>query len=145
MGKSVIDLNMKRVGDQNVWQILTAQDPAAAEPVAPPEALSYDGATLVADIRSTLGQRGSLTIRGLAQVFKAIDNDKSKTLDATELENGLRDFGINLNSEQIEVLIKHFDKDGSKNVNFNEFLTAIRVSFQLFKLLTFIYVFCREP
>ena len=99
MGKSVIDLNMKKCGDQNIWQILTASDPAAAEPVAPPEALSYDGATLVADIRSTLGQRGSLTIRGLAQVFKAIDNDKSKTLDATELENGLRDFGINLNTE----------------------------------------------
>lgn len=72
-------------------------------------------------------------------MFKAIDNDKSKTLDATELENGLRDFGINLNSEQIEVLIKHFDKDGSKNVNFNEFLTAIRVSIQLFDLLTFKY------
>lgn len=126
MGKSVIDLNMKKCGDQNIWQILTALDPAAAEPVAPPETQSYDGSTLVADIRSTLGQRGSLTIRGLAQVFKAIDNDKSKTLDAAELESGLRDFGINLNSEQIEVLIKHFDKDGSKNVNFNEFLTAIR-------------------
>jgi len=59
-------------------------------------------------------------------VFRAIDNDKSKTLDASELENGLRDFGINLNTEQIEVLLKHFDKDGSKNVNFNEFLSAIR-------------------
>jgi Ca2+-binding EF-hand superfamily protein len=69
-----------------------------------------------------------LTIRGLGQVFRAIDNDKSKTLDASELENGLRDFGINLNTEQIEVLLKHFDKDGSKNVNFNEFLSAIRVS-----------------
>jgi Ca2+-binding EF-hand superfamily protein len=69
-----------------------------------------------------------LTIRGLGQVFRAIDNDKSKTLDALELENGLRDFGINLNTEQIEVLLKHFDKDGSKNVNFNEFLSAIRVS-----------------
>ena len=113
---------------------MTAADPAAAEPIAPPEALSYDGATLIADIRTTLGQRGSLTIRGLAQVFKAIDNDKSKTLDAAELENGLRDFGINLNSEQIEVLIKHFDKDGSKNVNFNEFLTAIRVSNTNFKI-----------
>ena len=51
MGKSVIDLNMKKVGDQNIWQILTAADPAAAEPVAAPEALSYDGPTLVADIR----------------------------------------------------------------------------------------------
>lgn len=59
-------------------------------------------------------------------MFKAIDNDKSKTLDAGELETGLRDFGINLNTEQVEVLVKYFDKDGSKNINFNEFLLAIR-------------------
>jgi calcyphosin len=61
-------------------------------------------------------------------MFKALDNDKSKTLDAAELENGLRDFGINLNSEQVAVLVKFFDKNGNGSVNFNEFLTAIRVS-----------------
>lgn len=61
-------------------------------------------------------------------MFKSLDNNKNKSLDADELENGLRDFGINLNTEQVAVLVKFFDKDGSGNVNFNEFLTAIRVS-----------------
>ena len=89
------------------------------------------------DIRQTLGARGSLTIRGLAQMFKSLDNNKNKSLDAEELETGLRDFGINLNSEQVAVLVKHFDKDGSGNVNFNEFLSAIRVS----NILKFIYLF----
>lgn len=103
-------------------------DPAAAEPVAAPVELSYDGATLVRDIRETLGARGSLTIRGLAQMFKSLDNNKNRSLDAEELESGLRDYGINLNSEQIRVLVKFFDKDGSGNINFNEFLSAIRVS-----------------
>ena len=106
-------------------------DPSAAEPVPAPEELSYDGATLVRDIRLTLGARGSLTIRGLAQMFKSMDNNRNKTLDAQELEMGLRDFGINLNSEQVAVLVKFFDKDGSGNINFNEFLTAIRVSITL--------------
>lgn len=66
VGKTVIDINQKGCGEKNIWQILTAHDPSAAEPVAAPEELSYDGATLVRDIRSTLGARGSLTIRGLA-------------------------------------------------------------------------------
>jgi hypothetical protein len=111
-------------------------DPAAAEPVPAPEALSYDGATLVGDIRETLGARGSLTIRGLAQMFKSLDNNKNKSIDAEELESGLRDFGINLNTEQITVLVKFFDKDGSGNINFNEFLSAIRVS------IVFYLIFC---
>jgi len=70
-------------------------------------------------------------------MFKSLDNNKNKSLDAEELETGLRDFGINLNSEQVAVLVKHFDKDGSGNVNFNEFLSAIRVS----NILKFIYLF----
>ena len=61
-------------------------------------------------------------------MFKSMDNNKNKSLDAEELESGLRDFGINLNSEQVGVLVKYFDKDGSGNINFNEFLSAIRVS-----------------
>ena len=93
-----------------------------------PEALAYDAPTLIKDIRETLGKRGSMTIRGLGQVFKALDNNKNKTLDAEELENGFRDFGINLNTQQVEVLVKHFDRDGSKTISFNEFLQAIRVS-----------------
>lgn len=65
-------------------------------------------------------------------MFKSLDNNKNKSLDADELDNGLRDFGINLNTEQVAVLVKYFDKDGSGNVNFNEFLVAIRVSILLF-------------
>jgi Ca2+-binding EF-hand superfamily protein len=61
-------------------------------------------------------------------MFKSMDNNKNKKLDAVELETGLRDFGINLNEEQVAVLVKHFDKDGSGQISFNEFLSAIRVS-----------------
>ena len=107
---------------------MTAADPKAAEPVAAPEALSYDGDQLVRDIKETLSKRNSLSIRGLACVFKQIDGDKNRNLDLSELENGLRLIGINLNEEQCAALLKHFDKDGNGTINFNEFLLAIRVS-----------------
>ena len=73
-------------------------------------------------------------------MFKSLDNNKNKSLDAEELESGLRDYGINLNNEQIGVLVKYFDKDGSGTINFNEFLSAIRVSF-VFNLIFPIRVF----
>ena len=107
---------------------MTATDPKAAEPVAAPQAASYDGATLCKDIKDTLCKRNSLSIRGLAQVFKQIDGNKNRNLDLNELENGLRIIGINLNEEQCVALLKFFDKDGNGTINFNEFLNAIRVS-----------------
>ena len=113
---------------------MTATDPKAAEPVAAPQALSYDGAQLVKDIKDTLVKRNSLSIRGLAQTFKQMDLNKNRNLDVSELEGGLRIIGINLNEEQCAALLKHFDKDGNGTINFNEFLTTIRVSI-LFSLI----------
>ena len=101
---------------------MTASDPKAAEPVAEPAALAYDGATLVCDIKDTLVKRNSLSIRGLAQAFKSMDLNKSRNLSVGELEGGLRLIGINLNGDQCAALLKHFDKDGSGTINFNEFL-----------------------
>ena len=69
-----------------------------------------------------------MSVRGLAQTFKIIDKDKNRLIDATELEEGLRQMGINLNPEQVDVLIKHIDKDNCGKVNLGEFIVAIRVS-----------------
>lgn len=108
---------------------MTASDPKAAEPVAAPQALSYDGGQLCLDIKDTLSKRNSLSIRGLAQTFKQMDLNKNRNLDVGELESGLRIIGINLNEDQCAALLKHFDKDGNGTINFNEFLVAIRVSY----------------
>lgn len=107
---------------------MTASDPSAAEPVEAPEELSYDGATLVNDIKQTLLSRGSMTLRGVARVFRILDDNRNRQLDGNELCDGLKTFDINLNDEQIAVLIKYFDRDGSKTVSLDEFLRALRVS-----------------
>lgn len=55
-----------------------------------------------------------------------MDSNKNKTLDRSELDNGLRMIGVNLNEEQIEVLMSHFDKDNGKNIHFDELLVGLR-------------------
>ena len=107
--------------------VAAASDPAAAEPVEIPT-VSYDGETLVADLKALLIERGSFSIRGLGRVFKILDDNKNRQLDAEELSNGLMTYGINLNDDQIKSLVAHFDRDGNKTVSFDEFLRAIRVS-----------------
>jgi len=67
-------------------------------------------------------------------MFRILDDNKNRQLEAAELENGLRDFGINMNDEQVAAILKYFDKDGSKTVNFDEFLTAIRGELNDFRL-----------
>lgn len=50
--------------------------------------------------------------------------------------------GINLNEEQVTVLHKYFDKDGSGQVDLNEFMVAIRVSIKSNKFfIILMYVF----
>ena len=59
-------------------------------------------------------------------MFRILDDSKNRKIEPAELENGLRDFGVNLNDVQISVLAKHFDRDGSGSIDFDEFLRTIR-------------------
>ena len=99
-------------------------DAAGAAPVeAPPR---YDGAQMVQDIKDTLKRRGAMAIRGIGRVFRILDDNRNRQLDAYELKNGLIDYDIHLSDEQVNVLISHFDRNGDGNVNFDEFLRALR-------------------
>jgi calcyphosin len=79
--------------------------------------------------------RGTLGIRGLARMFKILDNNGNRQLDLRELQYGLGDFGISVDEEQAKVILQAFDRDRSGTVNFDEFLRAIRVSQHLLTIL----------
>ena len=136
IGNAVVDLSQKEILTCNVWQIILASDATAAEAVEAPAELSYDATTLMADLKAMLLERGAMSVRGVAQVFRILDKNKNRKIDAGELEGGLRQMGINLVDEQVSVLIKHFDNDKSGQINLTEFLTAIRVSTNSFKCLS---------
>jgi len=65
-------------------------------------------------------------IRGIGRVFRILDDNRNRQLDRNELMWGLKDFDIHLEEPQVDALIKHFDRDGSKTVNFDEFLRGLR-------------------
>lgn len=84
-----------------------------------------------------------MTVRGVAQNFSIIDKNKNRLIDASELEEGLRQMGVNLVPEQVSALLAHFDKDGSGQIDLNEFMVAIRVSiFGFFPMFLIRAIFC---
>ena len=123
-GEKVREDQHKAVDAKNFWRVELAADPSAAEPVAEPP--RYEGAQMMADIKETLKARGAMMIRGIGRVFRILDDNRNRQLDKNELMWGLKDFDIHLSEEQVDVLIKHFDRDNSGTVNFDEFLRALR-------------------
>ena len=123
-GDRVRENEQKAVDEKNFWTIELSSDPVGAAPVeAPPR---YDGAQMIEDIKTKLKQRGAMAIRGVGRVFRILDNNRNRQIDAAELMWGLKDFDIHLNEEQTLVLINHFDRDNSGSFNFDEFLVALR-------------------
>ena len=97
-GKITRDQPTKLNYEQNSWLIVTASDPSLAEPIK--EAPKYTAEALINDIKNQLKKRGTNGIRGVARVFRILDNNRNRSLDVGELQYGLGDFGIHIDSEQ---------------------------------------------
>eukprot|EP01045_Picozoa_sp_COSAG04_P004628 COSAG04_NODE_204_length_20429_cov_6.166896_9_plen_1552_part_00 len=59
------------------------------------------------------------------EAFRKIDKDNSGELDAREFHLALKYLHIHLNERQIEVLMKHLDKDGDGVISIEEFMSVI--------------------
>ncbi|NWV37511.1 CAPSL protein, partial [Grantiella picta] len=70
--------------------------------------------------------KGSAGIKGLARVFRIVDDDHSRTLDFNEFLRGLHDYALMINKEEAQELFQIFDKDGSGTIDFDEFLVTLR-------------------
>ena len=123
-GTLVRENSHKNVGAQNHWQICTATDASQAEPVA--FVPKYTGQEILADIKQKLLKRGSMAIRGLGIVFRALDDNRNPQVDMQELMWGLKDFDVHLDEEQAKSILNTFDRDGSGTVSFDELLRALR-------------------
>ena len=64
----------------------------------------------------------------LKSYFDALDEDGSKEIGASELEDPLIALGLADSREQVEEIIKLVDTGGSGEITFNEFLSIIKGS-----------------
>jgi len=78
--------------------------------------------------------RGSLGIRGLARMFKILDNNGNRQIDMNEFYWGIKDFGISLTQDEAQKVLSSFDRDRNGTVNFDEFLRALRGDLNPFRI-----------
>ena len=65
--------------DENIWMFCTSSNPKDAEELEPE--MTYTVDDLLRDIKNKLLERGSYGIRGLARIFRILDNDGGRKLD----------------------------------------------------------------
>lgn len=117
--------------DQNVWMFCTSSNPKDAEEIEPE--LTYTVDDLMRDIKNKLLQRGSYGIRGLARIFKILDNDGGRKLDVHEFQDGLIDYGIHITEDQAKLIMKKFDSNKDGHVDFDEFLRYLKGDINKFR------------
>uniref|UniRef100_A0A8P0PJ51 Calcyphosine n=2 Tax=Canis lupus familiaris TaxID=9615 RepID=A0A8P0PJ51_CANLF len=58
--------------------------------------------------------------------FRRLDRDRSRSLDSRELQRGLAELGLVLDTAEAEGVCRRWDRDGSGTLDLEEFLRALR-------------------
>jgi len=77
-------------------------------------------------MRTKIAKRGARGISGISKKFKIADDNNNKTLDAEEFKKAMHDFRIGMNDKQVQIMFNIFDRDGSGEISYDEFLRTIR-------------------
>lgn len=130
-GAIASDTPTKFQHDENIWMFVTSNDPKDAEEIEPEMTYSVDD--ILKEIKAKLNQRGSYGIRGIARIFKILDNDGSRKLDLKEFQEGLLDYGISLTDDEARLILQKFDSNKDGHVDFDEFLRYLRGDINKFR------------
>lgn len=99
-GKITGDLPTKFQEDQNVFYFVTSPSPAYALPIEELNKFTIDD--LIREIKAKIIERSANGIRGIAKIFKAMDENGNKLLDVDDFRWGLKDYGINISKEEAQ-------------------------------------------
>ena len=92
---------------------------------------------LINEVKAKILDRSSGGIKGIARIFKAMDDTGDRKLDVDDFRWGFIDYGFNLTKEEAQQLLDHFDRDKNGVVDFDEFLRALKVRSFLKFILSF--------
>lgn len=81
---------------------------------------------LLENLRTKLAKRGTRGIASIGRKFKIADDNRSGTLDRAEFAKAMHDFRIGMSERQCGQVYNVFDRDGSGEISYEEFLRIIR-------------------
>ena len=88
----------------------------------------------MAELRKEMASRGARGITGIGRRFKIADDDGSGMLTQDEFKKVMQECAIDLSEQDNRQLFNHFDRDGSGDIDYDEFLFTLRVSYSLLSL-----------
>jgi hypothetical protein len=77
---------------------VTAPNPSYALPLE--ELNKFTIEDLIKEIKAKILERSASGIRGIAKIFKAMDENGNKLLDVDDFRWGLKDYGITITKEE---------------------------------------------
>jgi Ca2+-binding EF-hand superfamily protein len=102
-----------------VWSFETAPDASFHASIEDLQKFNISG--LLKDIARFISEKSS--VEAVRNVLSAIDEKKTKLLDAEDFRWGLIDLGYNLNKNEAEQVVAYFDKSGSGVFNYEDILS----------------------
>ena len=80
-------------------------------------------------LKSAVRARGATGIIGMGRAFRIIDDDGSKSVSLSEFKKAMSEYRMSLTDQQLNQIFNYFDKDKNGTLSYDEFIQALRVSF----------------